>query len=218
MKKISTSTVKTFLKEKKQEDRIVVDYPVGSSQFNVELRTSLTVVERSVFINRVLSGCFDSNEDYRPEYVLPMFRATILQMLTNVPVVTLKGEQDNDGGGLMDLEAMNELYVALNFDGIEDKRYEELVCDLLNDVHSSIKWRKDKILTKGKDLNADAVSALCDAALAVRNAANTVNDLVGGLDADRLFQYAEYLSSATKFMEDGGIDNVVALHASEDNE
>lgn len=79
MKKIAVNTVKAFLKENKKEDTYTQAFTVGDSSFEVSFHTALTIAEKSTFLNRVVSGCFDATGKFRPEYVSPMLRATILR-------------------------------------------------------------------------------------------------------------------------------------------
>lgn len=113
MKKIAVNTVKAFLKENKKEDAYTQAFTVGDSSFEVSFHTALTIAEKSTFLNRVVSGCFDATGKFRPEYVSPMLRATILQMCTNIPAMTLKNETDKAGAPALDVDAMNELYLAI---------------------------------------------------------------------------------------------------------
>ena len=113
MEKIAVNTVENFIKEHKQDKEFVVNYPIGDTSFDVTVKTYLSVIERGMFINRVVSNCFDANGNYTPEYFEPLFRATVLQMTTNLPVLTLK-EDANEEGSFMDIDAMNELWYALN--------------------------------------------------------------------------------------------------------
>ena len=108
MKKIAVNTVKAFLKENKKEDAYTQAFTVGDSSFEVSFHTALTIAEKSTFLNRVVSGCFDATGKFRPEYVSPMLRATILQMCTNIPAMTLKNETDEVGVPALDVDAMND--------------------------------------------------------------------------------------------------------------
>ena len=101
MKKIAVDTMRTFLKEHKAENITKLSVPVGDSSFELEIKTHLTVTEKSTFISRVLSGCFDVMGNFRPEYVSPMMRATILQMCTNLPVLVEKGVKAENGESAM---------------------------------------------------------------------------------------------------------------------
>ena len=95
MKKIAVDTMRTFLKERKAENITKLSVPVGDSSFELEIKTHLTVTEKSTFISRVLSGCFDVMGNFRPEYVSPMMRATILQMWRLWPRIGAEGLSAN---------------------------------------------------------------------------------------------------------------------------
>ena len=77
MKKIAVNTVKAFLKEHKREDAYTQTFTMGDSSFEVAFHTALTVSEKTTFINRVISGCFDSTGKFRPEYVSQIGRAHV---------------------------------------------------------------------------------------------------------------------------------------------
>lgn len=203
MKKIAVNTVKAFLKEHKNEEFITETFTVGSSSFEVQIKRSLTTTEKTTFINRVLSGCFDAANNFRPEYVTPMLRATILQMCTNIPVISLKGDQGDDGGSLMDIEAMNDLYVAMDLDNYSNSHYQSMMNDIVHLCFDAIDWKKSRILSG----NADAFTAFADASHAVRRLVETLADKAESADLPTLMEYAGKLTAATDNLEEGGILN-----------
>lgn len=60
MKKIAVNTVKAFLKENKKEDAYTQAFTVGDSSLRCHSIPALTIAEKSTFLNRVVSGCFDA--------------------------------------------------------------------------------------------------------------------------------------------------------------
>lgn len=90
---------------------------------SMEIYDVPAIAEKSTFLNRVVSGCFDATGKFRPEYVSPMLRATILQMCTNIPAMTLKNETDEVGVPALDVDAMNELYLAMDLDHVQNAGY-----------------------------------------------------------------------------------------------
>ncbi len=199
MKKIAVDTAKAFLKEYNRKlhphDHVITQtFPIGDEKkFDVQIKTKLTTEEKSVFINRVLSGCFDAHGNYRPEYVEPMVRATVLQMCTNLPVLALKNEQADGGGSMMDLEAMNDLFVALGEPHCNDT-YENMsrLC------REAIEWTKERLLS---DNGTDA---------ALRRLLDALTGKVESVNTDTLMQYAAELSRATKNLgEDGLLRGIV---------
>ena len=214
MKKIATNTVKMFLKEHKHEDSISVMFPVADSEFEVKIRTSLSESEKSVFISRVLSGCFDYKDDFRPEYVSSMLRATVLQMCTNLPVMTLKNERGDDGGSLMDIEAMNELYLALDLDHLDNKQFQVFLGEIVHLCTIAIEWKKSRVLAKDGAPDVSAFTTFGEAMSSVREAAKTITDTVSKLNIDELMEYAAQLSKATEGMDEGGVvRELVSLHS-----
>ena len=184
MKKIAVNTVKAFLKENKKEDAYTQAFTVGDSSFEVSFHTALTIAEKSTFLNRVVSGCFDATGKFRPEYVSPMLRATILQMCTNIPAMTLKNETDEAGASALDVDAMNELYLAMDLDHVQNAGYQ----DMLNE-------HKDK----------SSILADHGTDTALRDLLEGLADKVKDIDTESLMQYAGILSEGTKGLGEGGI-------------
>lgn len=193
MKKIAVNTMKAFLKEHKREDTYTQTFEVADSSFEVVFHTNLSIAEKTTFINRVLSGCFDSMGNFRPEYVSPVLRATILQMCTNVPALTLKNELSDSGSPALDLEAMNDLYMAMNLDCANDQGYQEMMNEMVQLCMQAIDWKKSCNLSSH---NTDS---------ALRNLLDTLTAKVDGMDTSALMQYAGVLSEATQGLGKGDI-------------
>lgn len=200
MKKIAVDTVKAFLKEHKCEGTYSKTFEVAGSSFEVTFRTNLSVAEKTVFINRVLSGCFDSAGDFRPEYVFPVLRATILQMCTNVPAFSLKNSSDAGGQPVLDLESMNELYRAMDLNNLDNPEFQNMLDEMTLLCSQAIDWKKEHILSSN---NTDS---------ALRNLLDTLNEKLDGIDIGDLMQYSNILFEATKGLEEGAItDKLIDL-------
>lgn len=193
MKKIAVNTMKTFLKEHKREDTYTQTFKVADSSFEVVFHTNLSIAEKSTFINRVLKGCFDHMGNFRPEYVSPVLRATILQMCTNVPALTLKNEMSDNGSPALDLEAMNDPYVAMDLDCVNNPAYQAMMSEMVQLSMQAIDWKKARNLSSH---NTDS---------ALRNLLDTLTAKVDGMDTSSLMQYAGILSEATKGLGEGDI-------------
>ena len=193
MKKIAVNTMKTFLKEHKREDTYTQTFKVADSSFEVVFHTNLSIAEKSTFINRVLKGCFDHMGNFRPEYVSPVLRATILQMCTNVPALTLKNEMSDNGSPALDLEAMNDLYVAMDLDCVNNPAYQAMMSEMVQLSMQAIDWKKARNLSSH---NTDS---------ALRNLLDTLTAKVDGMDTSSLMQYAGILSEATKGLREEDI-------------
>ena len=193
MKKIAVNSVKSFLKENKCSDTYTKNFTVGDGSFEVTFHTALTVAEKSTFLNRVVSGCFDVTGKFRPEYVSPMLRATIIQMCTNIPALTLKNETDQAGAPALDIDAMNDLYVAMDLDNIEDEGYQAMLTEMVYLSGQAIDWKKNSTLA---DRGTET---------ALRDLLKSLADKVKSTDTAALMEYAGILSDSTKNLGEGDI-------------
>lgn len=200
MKKIAVNTVKAFLKEHADTGMVTKEFPVADATFEVQIRTILTVDEKTKFISRVVRNCFDAAGNYHPEFLTPMLRATILQMCTNVPVLTMKGEAEN-----MDLDAMNTLYQAMNLDYLDNEPYQAMMREMVGLCQVGIEWRKARNLSDGNKVSVNAMNALGDAAISIRNVMEALAKKADSTDMDTLMQYAGKISKATENLDEGGI-------------
>lgn len=189
MKKISVDTVNAFLKEHKHKDSYTKTFEVAGSSFEVTFRTNLSIAEKTTFINRVLSGCFDSAGDFRPEYVLPVLRATILQMCTNVPAFSLKNSSDAGGQPVLDLESMNELYRAMDLNNLDNPEFQNMLDEMTLLCSQAIDWKKSRILSEH---NTDsALSDLLD----------TLTEKINSIDAEAISRYVSSIFETAKDSE-----------------
>ena len=198
MKKIAVDTMRTFLKEHKAENITKLSVPVGDSSFELEIKTHLTVTEKSTFISRVLSGCFDVMGNFRPEYVSPMMRATILQMCTNLPVLVEKGVKAENGESAMDMEAMDALYMALDLDNLQDASYQQMMGEIAHLCGQAIDWKRGHMIAEISAPMAEGI-----------NAAKRVKDM----NMTELLEHAGQLSEVTKGMAQGDLAQaLIQLH------
>ena len=200
MKKIAVNTVKAFLKEHADTGMVTKEFPVADATFEVQIRTILTVDEKTKFISRVVRNCFDAAGNYHPEFLTPMLRATILQMCTNVPVLTMKGEAEN-----MDLDAMNALYQAMNLDYLDNEPYQAMMREMVGLCQVGIEWRKARNLSDGNKVSVNAMNALGDAAISIGNVMEALAKKADSSDMDTLLRYAGKISKATENLDEGGI-------------
>ena len=210
MKKISINTVRAFLKENtvSKKDYIERDFCVQESKFTVRMKTQLSLPEKSTFINRVLNGCFDSSNNFRPEYLPPMIRATLLQVCTDIPTIPQRGDKDDDGGSLMDIEAMSNLYIVMNLDNLEDRDYQIMLNDIVQLCHQAVDWKRAKVLSGG----TDSLKELGDAAKLVKNFIASMSDKLDGVDYKALMKLAETVAYPTENVNAANIlSNLVNL-------
>lgn len=213
MKKIAMDTMRAFLKEHKAQGTTTLSIPVGDSSFEMEIKTHLTVTEKSTFISRVLSGCFDTMGNFRPEYVSPMMRATILQMCTNLPVLVEKGVKTEDGESAMDMEAMDALYMALDLDNLQDDGYRQMMGEIVHLCSQAIDWKRSHMIAEITAPMAEGVNAVGYAADAVRSLAEELAKRVKDMDMAELMEHAGQLSEVTKGMAQGDLAQaLIRLH------
>ena len=213
MKKIAVDTMRTFLKEHKAENITKLSVPVGDSSFELEIKTHLTVTEKSTFISRVLSGCFDVMGNFRPEYVSPMMRATILQMCTNLPVLVEKGVKTENGESAMDMEAMDALYMALDLDNLQDASYQQMMGEIAHLCGQAIDWKRGHMIAEISAPMAEGINALGYAADAVRSLIEELAKRVKDMNMTELLEHAGQLSEVTKGMAQGDLAQaLIQLH------
>lgn len=203
MKKISTNTVKEFLKENETAREITRSFHVGESDVEYTVKTELTIEEKSLFISRVLSGCFDALGNYRPEYEAPMLRATILQMCTNLPVISMRGQTGDNGESLMDMEAMNRLYLTLGLESIEDSRYQSMKGEICTLCRMALDWHRNRRLRQEN-------GTVSEAAASVRAAAEKFISAVENTDIASLIEFAGELTKYTKGADSEGLADALS--------
>lgn len=117
----------------------------------IALKTSLTIPEKGVFVDRVVTPCFDENGDFMPQYLDPLFMITLLQMTTNVPavedmipIVDESGVETKDKTAIVNIEKTYELCKAINLmKNVTDIAYQSLINELRQMVADKLAYMKD---------------------------------------------------------------------------
>ena len=148
-----------FMKETESANTTVVTYNFAEQSFDVTLKTNMTVDDKSVFIDRVVNGCFDSNTEYRPEFRDAIFQITILQMLSDVPVFTKKmNELDEKGNEIekkidvIDIDKTYDLCKKLDLFHKANDAFRVLVNELVYLVETKLAFEQQRILVGEKKL------------------------------------------------------------------
>ena len=215
MKKLSVETMKKYMKTKEPQKSVKVHYEFDGAEFDVEVRTSLSCAEQSAFISRVLAGCFDDSGNFRPEYFDPMFHATVLQMMTNVPPIPIRGAANDDGEKLLDIDAMDELYDAL---ALENDEATEDFCGFIGYLYglcdNAAEYRRVRNLA-----NSGVTGDLSAIVSGVRRFVESLVDKVESVNTEELLTYAGQLAELTRGMNAEGVaDAMLRLYKSEENE
>lgn len=150
----------TYKLQNPEDDTVVME---------THIKTTLSIPEQGMFIDRVISSCFDADGDFMPQYLDPIFAITLLQMTTDIPPLTstisLKDESGNETGEkatIIDIEKTYELCKAINLiENIKDKHYQNLVHSLKDMINDKLLYFKQ---------------------IAIRRATNPANDFLAFLD------------------------------------
>jgi len=139
--KRGTTEVVLTLTDPNNDNSVVMEIPV---------KTTLTVEETGMFINRVVNACFNADGEFQPQYLDPVFMITLLQMTTNVPVFeeTIRltnddGTESEDTTNVVDIEKTYELCKAINLvKNVKDASYQTLVAGLKEMVQDKLEFVK----------------------------------------------------------------------------
>ena len=185
---------------------VKVTLPIG---IQVEVKTTMTMEEKTAFVDRVAESVFDEFGDYRPEYIEPIFEISLLQMLTDVPVF-----EDEDGVSI-DIDKTFCLCKTIDIrHQIDNVEFNMLVGELRELVYEKIEFEKDRILA-GENKRLESVMNEFENGLAMINAiADTLNEKLA-----EMFKDEEYRSIVSKFNEnienideDKIVDSVIKLN------
>lgn len=138
------NSVDTVLKltDPQNEDSVVME---------ISLKTSLTITEKGIFVDRVVIPCFDAEGDFMPQYLDPLFMITLLQMTTNVPpiedaipIVDENGVETGEKTTIINIEKTYELCKAINLvKNATDVKYRALIDELRQMVADKLAYVKD---------------------------------------------------------------------------
>lgn len=131
----------------------------GSVIMEIALKTSLTIPEKGIFVDRVVLPCFDENGDFMPQYLDPLFMITLLQMTTNVPVIEDTFSMENDDGSdsgekmtIINIEKTYELCKAINLlKNVKDNKYQALIAELKQMVADKLTYIKEINIRKASN-------------------------------------------------------------------
>ncbi len=117
----------------------------------ITLKTSLTISEKGIFVDRVVTPCFDENGDFMPQYLDPLFMIALLQMTTNVPpiedtipILDEVGNETGEKSTIMNIEKTYELCKAINLvKNVADTKYQALIEELRQMAADKLAYMKD---------------------------------------------------------------------------
>lgn len=211
MKKPTLKNVKSLIKEYEEKElgKVTAEIETKDGVFTLEVKRGLSVGERAAFIQRVVAGCFDAYEEYRPEMLDAMIKITALQMCTNLPVIAEKNTPETNGEGYVDIDAMARLYDAItDYESPEirneaERELSHICMEMWDDCKAAVKWKKKRMLARG----TDALAELCES---LRGLVTTLGEKADEVDPASLAEYAGKLSSASEGLNG---DNIIKFLA-----
>ena len=163
----NTKIYAEFMNEEVSANTKTITYSFGEKSFDVTLKTEMTVDDKSTFIDRVVNGCFDNNNESRPEFRDAIFQITILQMLSDVPVFTKKmkelDENNNETENKIDVVDIDKTYSLckkLNLFDKADDSFKKLYNELLSLVEEKIEFEQKRIIAGEKKLLEKAMEEI----------------------------------------------------------
>ena len=214
MKKVKVSDLKSCVKNANAKDKVAVTKFIDGKEISFEVRLFLSIQEQSIFVRRVLSGCFDLYGDFRPEYKEPMFQATVLQMFTNLPVISMKDE--SGGEDLIDIDKMARLFEILFNDISANNQLSRSLDNLQRMVNEAIEWKKSRILAADSAPMTDIYGDFSCAMKALRKTLETIADKTSEVDIEKLTKMANDLSEKVGAINENELVNkVIDFHRKE---
>lgn len=167
----------------------------------ISVKNELSIEDKGNFIDRVTNACFDTDGNFIPQYLEPVFEITLLQMLTPVPVFEQEIELD-DGTktSVVDIEKTYDLCNAIDLIyNIKDKTFQHLVIELKDMVDEKIDFMKQmklnsekRALSKAREEIENgtalllAVGQQLNETLSNISGLNEVSDAIKNLDYDKM--------------------------------
>lgn len=167
----------------------------------ISVKNELSIEDKGNFIDRVTNACFDTDGNFIPQYLEPVFEITLLQMLTPVPVFEQEIELD-DGTktSVVDIEKTYDLCNAIDLIyNIKDKTFQHLVIELKDMVDEKIDFMKQMKLSSEKRALSKAreeiengtalllaVGQQLNETLSNISGLNEVSDAIKNLDYDKM--------------------------------
>ena len=91
---------------------VTINYQAGGETIRVQLKTELSLVDTSAFVDYAALGSFTEDGDYIPEYQELMMFAAVLRFLSNVPLPETEDSECKEK--LLDLAALYELMNSID--------------------------------------------------------------------------------------------------------
>lgn len=170
----------------------------------ISVKNELSIEDKGNFIDRVVNACFDTDGDFIPQYLDPVFMITLLQMTTNVPVFEREFELD-DGSKttVVDIEKTYELCKAINLiHNVKDNAFQALVAELRGMTVEKLDYMKqmrfcaeERMLSKAREELENSVAMVAAIGQQLNETLANASGLNNMAEAMKNFDYDKMVDS-----------------------
>lgn len=209
MAKITQKSMNTLLKvyrNQKTDVTLHMANPENPEEIIMEIsvKNELSIEDKGNFIDRVVNACFDTDGDFIPQYLDPVFMITLLQMTTNVPVFEREIELD-DGSKttVIDIEKTYELCKAINLiHNVKDNAFQTLVAELRGMTVEKLDYMKqmrfcaeERMLSKAREELENGVAMVAAIGQQLNETLANASGLNNMAEAMKNFDYDKMVNS-----------------------
>lgn len=209
MAKITQKSMNTLLKvyrNQKTDVTLHMANPENPEEIIMEIsvKNELSIEDKGNFIDRVVNACFDTDGDFIPQYLDPVFMITLLQMTTNVPVFEREIELD-DGSKttVVDIEKTYELCKAINLiHNVKDNAFQALVAELRGMTVEKLDYMKqmrfcaeERMLSKAREELENGVAMVAAIGQQLNETLANASGLNNMAEAMKNFDYDKMVDS-----------------------
>ncbi len=209
MARITQKSMNTLLKvyrNQKTDVTLHMANPENPEEIIMEIsvKNELSIEDKGNFIDRVVNACFDTDGDFIPQYLDPVFMITLLQMTTNVPVFEREIELD-DGSKttVIDIEKTYELCKAINLiHNVKDNAFQALVAELRGMTVEKLDYMKqmrfcaeERMLSKAREELENGVAMVAAIGQQLNETLANASGLNNMAEAMKNFDYDKMVDS-----------------------
>lgn len=209
MAKITQKSMNALLKvyrNQKTDVTLHMTNPENPEEIIMEIsvKNELSIEDKGNFIDRVVNACFDTDGDFIPQYLDPVFMITLLQMTTNVPVFEREIELD-DGSKttVIDIEKTYELCKAINLiHNVKDNAFQTLVAELRGMTVEKLDYMKqmrfcaeERMLSKAREELENGVAMVAAIGQQLNETLANASGLNNMAEAMKNFDYDKMVNS-----------------------
>ena len=209
MAKITQKSMNALLKvyrNQKTDVTLHMTNPENPEEIIMEIsvKNELSIEDKGNFIDRVVNACFDTDGDFIPQYLDPVFMINLLQMTTNVPVFEREIELD-DGSKttVIDIEKTYELCKAINLiHNVKDNAFQTLVAELRGMTVEKLDYMKqmrfcaeERMLSKAREELENGVAMVAAIGQQLNETLANASGLNNMAEAMKNFDYDKMVNS-----------------------